>query len=152
MKTTDAIRLANSLMEENGLIANGWHFDLDRATRRFGATYHGHRKITMSKALILLNDEKTVKLTILHEIAHALVGRGHGHDTVWKAKARELGHSGDRCYSAEVKTPPKKFTGTCPSCGGTIHQNRRTRGACAKCCRAHNHGQYSAQFEYVWTS
>lgn len=31
------------------------------------------------------------KGVVLHEIAHAIVGRGHGHDEVWAAKAEEIG-------------------------------------------------------------
>ena len=34
---------------------------------------------------------KDVKNTILHEIAHAIVGQGNGHKEEWQNKAKELG-------------------------------------------------------------
>ena len=37
------------------------------------------------------NGPEEVRDTILHEVAHALVGPGHGHDTVWKATAAQVG-------------------------------------------------------------
>ena len=36
--------------------------------------------------------------SLLHEIAHALVGRKHNHDAEWKAKAREIGCTGERTH------------------------------------------------------
>ncbi len=35
--------------------------------------------------------DEEVKNTLLHEIAHALVGPGHRHNRVWRQKAREIG-------------------------------------------------------------
>jgi hypothetical protein len=32
-----------------------------------------------------------VKNSILHELAHVLVGKGHGHDEIWFRKALDLG-------------------------------------------------------------
>ncbi len=52
-----------------------------------------------------MRDEE-VKDTILHEIAHALVGKAHHHDDVWRAKALEIGCSGRRCHDLQF-TPPR---------------------------------------------
>lgn len=38
-----------------------------------------------------------IRDTILHEIAHALVGPNHCHDLVWKAKCLEIGATPRRC-------------------------------------------------------
>ena len=38
--------------------------------------------------------------TILHEMAHALVGQVHGHDAVWQAQV--LGCSGRRCHDVQL--------------------------------------------------
>ncbi len=42
---------------------------------------------------------------ILHEIAHANAGPGAGHGPIWKAEARRIGCTADRCM-------PKKYLGT----------------------------------------
>jgi hypothetical protein len=39
-----------------------------------------------------------IKNTILHEIAHAIVGENHGHRQVWQEKAIELGVKFRRNY------------------------------------------------------
>jgi hypothetical protein len=43
------------------------------------------------------NGAEEIVDTILHEIAHALVGPRHGHDTVWKAKCTDIGARPERC-------------------------------------------------------
>ena len=40
----------------------------------------------------------------MHEIAHALVRKGHGHDAVWKAKALSIGCDGQRCGHSFTST------------------------------------------------
>jgi predicted SprT family Zn-dependent metalloprotease len=42
-----------------------------------------------------LNNDK-IKDTVLHEIAHAIVGGEHGHDRVWKDCAQRIGSTGSR--------------------------------------------------------
>jgi hypothetical protein len=82
----DAEALAQQLMSEHGL--SHWHFEFDRAVRRFGFCMYGIRTITLSRKFTLLNSEPEVRNTILHEIAHALVGPNHGHDKVWRTNAK----------------------------------------------------------------
>lgn len=150
MNSQEALTLARELMNQHSL--NGWNLSLDRATRRFGCTDYGTMTISLSKALVELNEWETVKKTVIHEIAHALVGSRHGHDDIWRAKAISLGHSGSRCYSAvDVVTPPMKYVGTCPKCGKQTQKNRRQEVACGKCCKAFNGGVFSHEFKLVWT-
>lgn len=54
------------------------------------------RTIYLSRILTKIVDELHVLDTILHEIAHALVGCAHGHDEVWQTKAKEIGCNGNR--------------------------------------------------------
>ena len=35
--------------------------------------------------------------TLLHEIAHAIVGPGHAHDAVWQTAARRIDCKAKRC-------------------------------------------------------
>lgn len=138
MKLEEAQKLAIELMDEHGLIDKRWYFQFDNAVRRFGCCKHRLKQITLSKKLVALNDEAQVKDTILHEIAHALVGAGHGHDSVWKAKALEIGCNGERCYSSkEVTRPEAKFKATCGKCGHVHKRNRRPKRptSCGVCSR-----------------
>lgn len=46
-----------------------------------------------------INDDiDEIKNTILHEIAHALVGNEYGHNIIWQNKAKELGVTGTEHY------------------------------------------------------
>ena len=60
-----------------------------------------------------LHSDDEVLDTILHEIAHALVGPQHGHDAVWRAKAREIGCTGERCVSSDSPRVPGDWVGRC---------------------------------------
>ena len=140
MKLIEAQTLAIQLMVKHGLLEQNWYFEFDNAKRRFGCCNYRYKRISLSKELVQLNDEARVKNTILHEIAHALVGRGHGHDHVWKAKAREIGCDGNRCYSSETTiTPEANYQATCPKCGHVHKRHKRPRTnslqSCGKCSR-----------------
>lgn len=133
-----ARKLASDLMVQHGLYQQGWQFEFDRAKRRFGCCNYTKKKITLSMQLVELNNENVVKNTILHEIAHALVGAGHGHSAVWERKAREIGCDGQRCYSVkEVEIVEGKFKATCPKCGHVHHKHRKPKRttSCGICSR-----------------
>lgn len=116
MNLTEAKALARSMMVEHGLTE--WTFKFDSARRRLGLTSFHTKTISLSKGLTFLNPEAQVRNTILHEIAHVLVGSGHGHDNVWRSKAISIGCNGERTTNAVVKVAPK-YTIKCTHCGGT---------------------------------
>lgn len=63
--------------------------------KHFGAlgtcSYYNDLIISLQISHVINNDIEEVKNTILHEIAHALVGLGHGHNKIWQQKAIEIG-------------------------------------------------------------
>lgn len=133
MELEDAAGLALELMHEH-LAGQGWSLKFDNAKRRGGGCIHRRRIITLSRQLTLLNDEPIVRNTILHEIAHAIVGAGHGHDATWRATARSIGCDGKRCMVDEAASVPPKYVGKCAA-GHEYPRHRRARGArfCTLC-------------------
>jgi predicted SprT family Zn-dependent metalloprotease len=127
----DAEALAHQLMSVHGL--SHWHFRFDRAVRRFGFCRYRVRRITLSKRFTLLNSEPEIRNTILHEIAHALVGPHHGHGRAWRAKARELGCNGSRCCDRSVVAPSAKWVAECPGCRRVVRRHRRAVASCGQC-------------------
>lgn len=136
MLLSEAKTLANKLMTQHGLIEKGWNFKFDNAKRRFGCCAYRSRTISLSKYLVDLNSETRVQNTILHEIAHALVGVEHGHDSVWKRKALEIGCDGNRCYT-EKNTVVVKGTleAVCPKCEHVYRKFKQPKrqSSCGKC-------------------
>lgn len=125
MKLSEAQRLAVSLMREHGLAQMGWTFGWDRARRRLGACHHDKRLISLSVPLTIDDtDDARVRNTILHEIAHALVGAEHGHDYIWRRKAREIGCNAEECGKGGTRLP-FRYIGQCPTCGYEAHRDRR---------------------------
>jgi len=91
-------------MEKWGLIDECWSFVWDtRAVRRYGQCRYGKREIGITRKLANINTIEETKDVVLHEIAHALTGRGHGHDNVWKRMCRKVGARPERCYKPEDK-------------------------------------------------
>lgn len=138
MNTTAALRLARGLLDEHGL--RDWSVRLDRAKTRAGVTVFGTRTISLSAPLTRVHTEDEVRQTILHEIAHALVGPQHGHDAIWKAKAREIGASDARCFAASEATRElAPFIGTC-SQGHQVRRHKRPTRllSCTSCSREFN--------------
>lgn len=136
MNLVEAQKLAVDLMKQHGL--DTWRFEFDRAKRRFGCCNHTYRRISLSADLVRINEVEKVRDTILHEIAHALVGHKHGHNAVWQRKAIEIGCNGERCYSSEdTEIVAGKYIATCPKCNHVHTKHRRPKkvSSCGKCVR-----------------
>ena len=134
MRMDHALAMARRLMAEHGL--TGWTVVADRAKTRAGVCRFGTRQIGLSRPLTELHSEDEVRDTILHEIAHALVGPEHGHDRVWRAKARAIGSSGERCLSSESPRLPGDWQGTCPAGHEITRHKAPTRVlTCGRCSK-----------------
>lgn len=115
-----------------------WTFTFDSAKKRSGVCKYKKRQISVST--LYLQDpattEQCVRNTLLHEIAHAVVGKEHHHDAVWKAKAISIGCDGCRCGTWEPSMPTPfelRCKSGCWSKGkyrrGTLSDKRR----CGRC-------------------
>jgi len=122
--------LARELMAQHQL--SHWSFQFDQGTQRAGCCNYNTQVISVSIAYAKQCSETEIKETILHEIAHALVGKEHNHDAVWKAKAIEIGCSGRRCH--DVQFTPSRYIVKCQNnCWVATAERRRRGGVCKKC-------------------
>ena len=124
--------LGRELMDRHGL--QGWTLQFDRAKTRAGVCRHREHVISLSGYLTHLHAELKVRDTILHEIAHALVGAQHGHDAVWERKALEIGSTGARCSSPDAPQIAGSWVGTCPQGHSATRHRMPTRVLlCTRC-------------------
>jgi len=141
----DARRLATALMAEHGL--DGWTLVLDTAKTRAGVCRADRKQLGLSRHLTALHSEAEVTETVLHEIAHALVGPGHGHDAVWRAAARRIGCTGRRCVPADAPRVEGSWVGVCPAGHRRTAHRRPVRvRSCAECSPVFDPGAV-----FVWT-
>ena len=134
MTDHELLTRARSLLDLHGL--HKWTVKLDRASRRAGACQEHTKTITLSRAILGPATASQVDEVILHEIAHALVGSKHGHDAVWRAKAKSLGIPAKSTLK-DAKLPEAPWVGTCRKCGTTRHLYRTPRRvvSCGKCSK-----------------
>jgi SprT protein len=139
----DFARLARQTMANHGL--DDWSFGWDRAVKRNGQCDQRKRRITMSRPLTTIATDAEAFQTLLHEIAHALVGAGHGHDRVWLGMARSIGYTGHtnsarQNFDRVAATAP--YVDYCPN----GHESPRWRKKPAR-ARATSCGRCSPRFD-----
>ena len=128
MDTT--LETALGLMHSHGL--KKWRFKFDHSTRRAGCCNYRDKLISISFDLALHATDEDIRDTILHEIAHALVGKKHNHDAAWKAKAKELGCSGERTH--RLRFAPPRWNVACENSCWTHTAERRNRRLICRTC------------------
>ena len=76
---------------EYGLTDWSVRLSIDEKSSFLGLCSHVDKAIIINAFHCDVHPDAEVIDTILHEIAHALVGPGNGHNDVWASKAREIG-------------------------------------------------------------
>lgn len=150
-KITKAERLVARLLDLHGLRKLGTVFRWNQRTKTLGITkfLRGRpHSVELSKKWVKVLPWEDIEDTITHEVAHALVGPGHGHDEVWQAKHRELGGSGQACYENSSVDLERPWRWTCSSCGRSGQQLTAPPRvqACGRCCG----GGFDARFVFDW--
>jgi len=114
--------LAKRLMKEH-IQEEGWIFAWNNRKTEFGNCSYSSKTIALSRPLTETNTEEEVLDTILHEIAHAIVGPGMGHGSIWQLTAKGLGSNGLRTSKrARVSKPVK---GICLKCEKVVAEAHR---------------------------
>jgi predicted SprT family Zn-dependent metalloprotease len=125
MDSFEVQKLAWSLMETHGLTVKGWTFLFDRSTRRLGICRFNSKRIQVSRPLAEVNSVETVRDTLLHEIAHALVGPAASHGAVWKLQAQAIGARPVACAKlTEVIQVETAWQAVCQDCGVKVSRTR----------------------------
>jgi len=143
---------ANALLRKHGLAEKGWKITWDRAVKRAGQCRYSTRTLSFSRPLLKTRGVEATKMTVLHEVAHALT-EGASHGPRWKRKFIELGGDGKR----KVVPPPgvhlpTRYIGTCTRNGEhKFFRQRMTKqilagSSCSKC----NPRSYDSRCELRW--
>ena len=136
METDKAEHLARTLIFQH--LGAGWRFEWDNAKQRLGSCRYIGSTITLSLPYARLSEERVVRETVLHEIAHALAGPGAGHGRDWKRIAVRLGvnPSSSTSDAPDLRAETAPWVGTCPA--GHVSPKRffrkpRQNYSCSQC-------------------
>ncbi|WP_309127585.1 SprT-like domain-containing protein [Microbacterium sp.] len=124
-----------------------WSFDFDNAKRRAGLCDYRRKRITVSRYLAARFEDDEIHQTLLHEVAHAIVGHAAAHGPEWKRAARELGYVGGTTHTGETATELAPWIGRCPA-GHVAYRHRKPARAtsCAKCSP-----RFDQRYLFEWT-
>lgn len=128
--------MARNLLDSNGL--TDWTFRFNTNTTRVGVCKYGPQRIEISERFTKTMTEAQVRNVITHEVAHALVGYGHGHDATWARTHRSLGGDGKRCQSVSLDKSEYKYRLVDRVDGRVLgHANRKGHRLAASVCTCH---------------
>jgi len=136
MLKQDVKMLAEALLKQHNL-----NCIVDFSSAHYNGKYNRKTNtISLSSYVVEHANVEQIKLIILHEIAHALVGIKHHHDKVWKQKCIEIGGDGRRC--ANFVEMPYKYKLVCEHCGNEYFYFRKPQQRTIKhalCHKCHSH-------------
>lgn len=118
-------------LKSHKLYDKGWRTNFSKSESYLARCYYDEKRIVINLMHLNSCSEMDLENTILHEVAHALVGPGFGHNQTWMEKAKEIGlenptpcgpalnlDAGRSIQAGEVK-PKRSFNRVdikCPTC------------------------------------
>lgn len=128
MTFTEVRDLGYEYMMLHGLTDLDWRFGFNDHKRTLGMCYYKKKRIEVSQELVRSGNVEQIRETILHEIAHALVGPHKAHGQEWRAMAIKVGAKPVACADGAV--PPTgrgaKYKADCP-CGIPHYRYRKPK-------------------------
>jgi RimJ/RimL family protein N-acetyltransferase len=132
----DFIRaIAERKMAEHIDLEN-WQFGFDSGKRRAGLCNYTNKTITISRYLVDIHTIDESMQVVLHEVAHAMCGKGDGHNKKWLATAKSIGYRADKFTGTEIAKETAPWVGSCKK-GHTHYRYRQPSRplACGLCGR-----------------
>lgn len=136
MTRESIIRMAHGYLLQYGLLEKGWKFIFTKSYKSLGQCRYDTKEIAFSEKwreapLVEIRD------TILHEIAHALTGPGHGHDLKWKKNCIKIGAKPNRLHDSTIPGVynPSKYKWHCDNCGKNFYRVRKPNTAYFCCLK-----------------
>ena len=123
MELGTAVALTLNLLNEHGLIEQGWTVKLTRGSARLGVCYWNKKRIMLARHHVINGTDVEIIDTIRHEVAHALAGPLAKHGIEWKRWAIRLGCR-PRSHTRVTYQMPYKFVLHCPCCNKDIQKRR----------------------------
>lgn len=144
-KYRQAVLLGARLMVKHGL--GDWKVGIHAKRAVLADCSNRLKTIRYSKHFLHITEQDQFERVTLHEIAHALVGPGHGHDNVFKRKCREI--TPGKAYdgkSAPESVHIYKYKIVCPECGieGGTNRKRMFPPVCLACSKK------GKKIEFIW--
>ena len=116
----------------------GWSFEMNNTKTRLAQCNYTKKKVCVSSYFLrgVSCNQKKIRNTILHEIAHILAGYGSGHNHEWKAIIVALGGSPERCGTMDKV--PGSYLLYCPNkCfEKKYHRKPKVEGKLCKRCNS----------------
>lgn len=137
-------QMAAELFRIHGL--HEWSFDFDRARTRAGLCNYRERRISLSRHYVAISSPQDAEQVLLHEIAHALVGKSHGHGGVWRAKASSIGYLHQKIDGRPIAEQAAPWLGVCP--GGHQHFRYKKPARATSCLLCSP--RYSLRYRIEW--
>ncbi len=138
-KEDEIAKRFRSLMDLHGLY--DWKFEFSNDIHTVGWCWYKEKTLKFSRKYTHHGWDE-IEDTILHEIAHALVGpkvKAHGYE--WQAMARRIGARPKTCAESHVRpkdVPDFKYVIKCPKCDKKWYRHRmKKRNFGSKCPRCH---------------
>ena len=126
-KLRAATLLGAELMIEHGL--SDWKLDIVNKRTTLGETYYRTKTIELSQRFILVSTKDEFRETMLHEIAHALIGPGYAHGPVFVEKCLAIGGNPESSGDISIRS----YHYECPKCGAHGGNNRLAEAYCTAC-------------------
>lgn len=133
MHIKDVYSLADEYFARHNL--SDWKFAIGKRAKSLGVCKYSTKTIELSYHYLHIDDSQ-IKDTLLHEIAHALVGHSNGHNHVWQRKAIEIGAKPERCASGVESAKEPNYYLVCPKCARKVKVFRKPKRekSCGICC------------------
>ena len=145
MEVTRALATGRRLLREHGL--DDWTIVADRAKTRAGVCRFARARSASAPRSPRCTPRPRCSTRSSTRSRTPSSARSTGTTRVWRAKAREIGCSGERCVSSDAPRVPGDWVGRCPA----GHEKTRHRAptrlmSCGKCSR-----RFDPRHLFTWT-
>lgn len=121
---------AKELLNEHEL--DGWGVTFNYSRDTVAVASHKNKTISYSKYFVVSAGKEEFDGVTLHEITHALLGPGKGHNYEFRKLCRKISRT-DKYARASIPTHIRKYTLTCDTCGYSGTHNKKIQVYCKRC-------------------